>query len=130
MTIKLIIDMQAIQGISHQRGIGRYSLDFCLALKTYCQQLDVKILLNKTLPLNTDSVQLIIDKFSKNNVLMYNNINHSEWIASDSNWRQSVANIVLDTFIEQFNPDIVHHMSVFEGYTDNNSIGTNKKKIY
>ena len=119
MTIKILMDMQCIQGeSSRSRGIGRYTLELALTLSKWSSEIEPIFLFNNSLSLNTDFLQVLLKYYPSENIIHFNNINNVSWVSNQSSWRHAVASIIRSEVISKINPHIFHVNSVFEGHSE------------
>jgi glycosyltransferase involved in cell wall biosynthesis len=129
--MRIVIDLQAAQTESRFRGIGRYSLSLAKAMVRNCGDHEIIITLSGLFP---DTIEPIRAEFE--NLLPQENIR--VWYAlgpvkksePGNTWRYEAAELIREAFIASLQPDVVHIMSLFEGYTDDavSSIGCFDKK--
>lgn len=130
--MRLIIDLQSLQGTNSNRGIGRYSFSLTSELLEYCVNDEVYLLTNGNLP---DSVKKIreqfCDKIADENILTFHSIDNTAGLHSENQWRQGAAELSREAFIEKVQPDIVLITSLFEGVIDDAVTSIiNKNKSY
>ena len=123
MTIRLIIDLQAIQTQSRRRGIGRYSLEFSLAIGKHVSEMETILVLNSSLPIEDEFLKSIYQIYKKEQVVFFTGIQNIASINSPSLWRMHSADIARSTFIESLRPDVIHTHSIFEGYGEDVVLG-------
>jgi glycosyltransferase involved in cell wall biosynthesis len=129
--MRIVIDMQGMQGESSYRGIGRYTSSLIQAMVRNNIKHDIILILNS---LFSESIELVRSAFqgilpqekirvwySPNNVRSFDNKNKS---------RREVAELIREAFIDSLCPDIVLVTSLFEGYIDDaiTNVGSTKRK--
>lgn len=124
--MRIVLDMQGAQSESRFRGIGRYTLSFALAIVRNRGEHEIILALSGLLP---DSIRDIRDAFDS--LLPQENIR--VWYApgpvcaldSQNRTRRKNAELIREAFLTSLRPDIIHVLSLFEGYVDDavSSIG-------
>jgi glycosyltransferase involved in cell wall biosynthesis len=125
-SMRIVIDMQGAQTESRFRGIGRYTMSFAKALVLNGPQHEILLLCNGLFP---QSIESIRGEFY--GILPKENIH--TWFSpfpinasSDANdWRRRASQIILQHYIEELKPDILHISSMFEGYFDDAVVAPN-----
>jgi glycosyltransferase involved in cell wall biosynthesis len=117
--MRILIDIQGCQTESRFRGIGRYSMALTKEIARQGGTHDIWLLLNKNIPGSIDS---LTEEFS--NLIPRNQIVTFQTpmpIAIDANnfWRVRAAEIIRESFIASFKPDVVYVTSLFEGWNEN-----------
>ena len=116
--MRLVIDLQAAQGGSAERGIGRYSRELALAMAREARGHEVIIALNGAF---TNTAEELSDKFAT--ILPRENIRI--WYAPrdtagalHESARRPFAETVRAQFLASLQPDLVHVASFFDGAGD------------
>jgi glycosyltransferase involved in cell wall biosynthesis len=118
--MRLVLDLQACQGSSMHRGIGRYSLALALAMVRNGGAHDLRIVVNSAFP---DSAVALRESFAP--LLAASSIHSFATplpVAEGdprNNWRLQAAERIREHYLASLRPDVVHVSSLFEGYGDN-----------
>lgn len=111
--MKILIDLQACQTSSRNRGIGRYSQALAEAIARNSGNKDIHILMNANL---VSSFRAIQDSFA--NLLPKKNIHcysAPEFAAMNTeSWAFRAAHLIRNEYISRLQPDFVHVSSLFE----------------
>lgn len=118
--MKLVIDLQALQGGSRQHGIGRYSLCLSQALAKLANKHELYLLFNSTMPEITASLQARFQNWIPESHIKIFEIPYLTTESQKNQWQLHATEILREHFIASLNPDIVHISSLFEG--DGNNI--------
>jgi glycosyltransferase involved in cell wall biosynthesis len=122
MKPRVIVDIQSLQGISRQRGIGRYTLGFCIAISKYCTHLDILLAYNTAMHVDASLFRILYEHYPHNNVVGYQNLTQTAFNGRPSRWRQGTAEYIFENAIEFLKPDVVHVCSMFEGLGEDNNV--------
>ena len=117
--MRIVIDMQGAQSMSRFRGIGRYTLSFVKAVVRNSGKHEIILALNGMLHETIDPIRAAFD-----GLLPQENIR--VWYANgpvlekfpDNDDRRMTAELIREAFLAGLKPDIIHIMSLFEGYVD------------
>ncbi|MET0264785.1 MAG: glycosyltransferase [Duganella sp.] len=114
--MRIVIDLQACQGSSTHRGIGRYSMALLQAMLRRAGQHDLRIALNNRFP---DSVALLRTSLGallpQDHIVAYD-LPPQIWEHQTQNsWRLRAAEQLREHYLASLKPDIVHISSLFEG---------------
>ena len=117
--MKILIDIQSVQGENGHHGIGRYSISLTKAILKNNVNHDIYILLNGAFIYSTDKIKKDLkDLIPKDHILTFFPItpaNHSD----DANiWNIKTSELIREYVISQLKPDVVHINSLFEGFID------------
>ena len=114
--MKILIDLQALQTGSAQRGIGRYSSALTLALIDELKRDDLYILINECEDSNEDSSLLksILSKIQEANTLRFPLAAVASPGLHLKNEEVVLSKILRERFIEALAPDVVLITSLFE----------------
>jgi glycosyltransferase involved in cell wall biosynthesis len=111
--MKILIDLQACQTASRNRGIGRYSLALAQSIARNCGENEVHILLNGDL---LSDARFLHESFKE--LLPKKNIHcfsAPDFPAMKTNsWAFSAAHSIRNEYIARLEPDFVHVSSLFE----------------
>ena len=119
--MKILIDLQAVQGESRFRGIGRYShsLAQALAKRGALRGHEVHLLLkagfSATVPWIREAFDCVLPQQHIHIVSLLSNT--AEMVPSNV-WRTRAAEHERERFISNLRPDVVHLSSLFEGWLD------------
>jgi glycosyltransferase involved in cell wall biosynthesis len=117
--MRLVIDLQAAQGCSKPRGIGRYSLALARAIAARRGGGELFIALNGQLgetiePLRAAFHGLIPEE----NVRVWHGMSSVAARDPANDWRRQASEQVREAFLASLKPDVVHTASLFEGVND------------
>lgn len=118
--MRIVIDLQGAQGSSKDRGIGRYSLQFALAVARNRKDHEVIIALNGMFPDTIDAIRHAFDGIlPASNIRIWNGIGPATGQSASDRSRREISKLLREAFLESLQPDIVHVTSLFEGFGDN-----------
>ena len=130
--MRILIDLQGAQGLSYNRGIGRYSRSFLQAFIKNRKDHEVYILLNSAFPKSIEALKREYETLlPKHHIVIFHTINPAEELNSDNEWRTKTSELIREKMIKDIAPDFLIISSLFEGTTDNSisSIGRFTKEI-
>jgi glycosyltransferase involved in cell wall biosynthesis len=114
--MRILLDLQACQGSSTHRGIGRYSMALTLGMLRQGGQHDFRIVLNNRFP---DSVATLRKTFDgllpQSHISAYALPSHIWEHQVQNGWRLRAAEQVREHYLASLAPDVVHISSLFEG---------------
>jgi glycosyltransferase involved in cell wall biosynthesis len=117
--MRIILDLQSVQGPSRNRGIGRYSLQLSKALIQQAKNHEIYIALNAH-PI--ESVAFIRETFDslipQNRIKVFEAPHAISWHDYKNYWRIKAAEKIREHFLASLAPDIVFISSLFEGWGD------------
>ncbi|GAB6078980.1 glycosyltransferase [Hydrogenobaculum acidophilum] len=117
--MRILIDLQAYQGESGFRGIGRYSISFTKAILRNNLQHDIYILLNGAF---VDSIERIKkelkDLMPKESIITFFPVTPASYINQNNYQRAKISELIREYVMSNIGPDIVHINSLFEGFAD------------
>lgn len=118
--MKILIDMQSCQGASGKRGIGRYSLSlFKSFYKLSCELHEIHVILNNLYDKSTEIIKKeLLTVIDEKQIHIIPLLSNSEEFNVNNLWRSKVNKYLREFFINKIEPDIVHIMSMFEGYIE------------
>lgn len=126
--MRIVIDLQAAQSTgSRNRGIGRYSLSLAQAMVRNCGEHEILIALNGLFPETIASIRAVFnDILPQENIRVWDAVGPVSDLDKSNDWRRQSSELLREAFLAALKPDIVHVMSVFEGFVDDavTSIGT------
>jgi glycosyltransferase involved in cell wall biosynthesis len=118
--MRLLLDLQACQASSMNRGIGRYSLALAQAIVRNSGAHDVHVVLNNGFP---EAAAALRKSFGA--VLPITHIHSFSTplpVAEgnpDNRWRVQAAERIREHYMASLRPDVLHVASLFEGFGDN-----------
>ncbi|HEY8023245.1 MAG TPA: glycosyltransferase [Burkholderiaceae bacterium] len=118
--MRIVIDMQGAQTSSRLRGIGRYTASLIEAMVRNRGEHDIILALSDAFP---DSIEPIRKSFA--GLLPAENIRvwqaPGPTLESDpyNKTRRECAELIREAFLASLKPDVIHVVSLFEGYIDN-----------
>lgn len=118
--MRLLIDMQAAQGYSRLRGIGRYTIDIVRALIAVRGEHTILLLLNADWPVEAEEIRSEFGPVIgfENVFCWYPGAAFSIKNEKDS-WKVKIAEKIRECAIIAHQPDVVFIPSMFEGFDDN-----------
>ncbi len=119
--MRIVIDLQACQGDSRFRGIGRYSLSLAQAItrQALSRGHHVSLVLNERFPGTISTLRKAFDGIiPQENIFIFSVPGAVAEMEPANAWRTRAAELVREQFIASLNPDIVHVASLFESWLD------------
>jgi glycosyltransferase involved in cell wall biosynthesis len=117
--MRVVIDLQAAQGLSRFRGIGRYSVALARAMVRQRGEHEVLIALNGMLADSIDDIRAAFDGLlPQDNIRVWQAVGPVNAVDPDNRPRRKAAELIREAYLAQLEPDIVHVASLFEGYQD------------
>ncbi|MBV7537492.1 glycosyltransferase [Duganella sp. sic0402] len=114
--MRIVIDLQACQGSSTHRGIGRYSMALLQAMLKRAGGHDIRIALNNRFP---DSVAVLRktlgELLPQQQIHAYELPSHIWEHQTQNSWRLRAAEQLREHYLASLQPDVVHVSSLFEG---------------
>ncbi|AXI01969.1 glycosyltransferase [Aquirhabdus parva] len=119
--MRIVIDMQGVQGGSRYRGIGRYTIALTQAIiKNGGQDNEIILALNGMFPESVEFIRAIFSPLlPKNNIRIWQAQAPVSQIESANDSRREAAELIREAFLASLNPDIVLVSSLFEGFHGN-----------
>lgn len=123
--MRLVIDLQAAQGESRVRGIGRYSLSLAIemAREGARRKHEVLLVFNDQFPA---SVALMRQTFSgvvpQSKIKVFSVPARLAQMHPENEWRARAAELVREQYLADLQPDIVHIASLFDGWLDDTAM--------
>jgi glycosyltransferase involved in cell wall biosynthesis len=115
--MKILVDLQSCQSGSRFGGIGRYSAELVKAMIRQGKNHEFYLMINANLP-NTNEVHSEFSTLvSPERILTINLPSGTAEILFNSS-RSRLAELVLERFISDLNPDIFYVTSFFEGFSE------------
>jgi glycosyltransferase involved in cell wall biosynthesis len=117
--MRILVDAQALQNNSRDRGIGRYAKDFLKALVENRGDHEIYILLNGLFKDGLEPLKNELENYiDKSHILVFNAIGPIEELRPQFQWNLHVSELLRETFITELNPDAVINTTLFEGALD------------
>ncbi|MET3152113.1 UNVERIFIED_ORG: glycosyltransferase involved in cell wall biosynthesis [Stenotrophomonas geniculata] len=118
--MRILLDLQGVQGESRRRGIGRYSLSLALAVARNRRGHDLHLLLNGAFPESIDQIRRAFEGVvTRANIHVFHVPLPVFQREPGNEARRQRAEIIREAAIATLRPDIVHLSSLFEGFADN-----------
>ncbi|HEY2566582.1 MAG TPA: glycosyltransferase [Candidatus Aquirickettsiella sp.] len=122
--MKILIDLQSIQGTSKNRGIGRYSLALSQELIRQASKHEVYLLLNSNMLDEIEDIHNLFDNLiPQDRIKIFESPKNIPDHGNSNLWRIKVAEKIREQFISSLSPDITYITSIFEGGDALSSIG-------
>lgn len=125
--MKVVIDLQAMQGESRHRGIGRYAAEITRSFVELAREKhEIWITLNAQLR-HAERVRAQFDGLiPQDRIVAYSTTGASTSIQPENAWRSDASEILREDFLRSLDPDLVWTASLFEGWIDDSatSIGS------
>ncbi|MGF6493639.1 glycosyltransferase involved in cell wall biosynthesis [Luteibacter sp. 621] len=118
--MRVLIDLQACQSPSGRiRGVGRYCLALTQAMVRENRGHEVWIAVNGAMPVSVAALRdLFRDVLPVERVVMWESIGPTASMDTANLQRNRVAEVLRETFLEDFGADVVLTMSMIDGYAD------------
>ncbi|MDV6331036.1 glycosyltransferase family 1 protein [Asticcacaulis sp. 201] len=117
--MKIVLDLQGVQGESRNRGIGRYSLSLAKALVKNRGSHEVIIALNGMISETIEPIRAAFDGLlPQENIKVWNAVGPTTPLIAGTQWQCEVAELTREAFLASLEPDFVHISSLFEGFGD------------
>lgn len=118
--MKIILDLQAAQSESKQRGIGRYSLSLAKAIIRNAGGHQVYVSLNHVFPDTIGPLKQVLRQLlPEDHILVYRTLPQATSRNRADFWRNRAGELIRESFFAEQRADIVHTSSMFEGWADN-----------
>lgn len=130
--MRIVIDMQGAQTESRFRGIGRYTLSLAHAIVHNRGEHEIILALSGLFPETIEPIRAAFNGFlPQENIRVWYALGPIRESEPDNKWRREVAERVREAFLASLQPDVVHVLSLFEGYIDDavTSIGVFAPRI-
>lgn len=114
--IKVLVDMQALQGFSRFRGLGRFAKSFAKALIKTKGNNDVHLLFNAALPI--EEVSFFHSLVGERNVHLFDTKVSTIGRHPHNHVNIPIAKHIYRSKVAEINPNILHIPSFFEGWGD------------
>ncbi len=120
--MRILIDMQGMQGVSQKRGIGRYTQSFVHALITVAKEHEIYLLLNGLYPDTAKQIQKEFSTFlPSNHFLVFDAVGPVHESNPENEKNARISEFLREKFIKDISPDFLIVTSLFEGM-DNDSV--------
>lgn len=117
--MRIVIDMQGAQTESRFRGIGRYTLALAKAIVQNRGEHEIILALSGLFPETIEPIRAEFDGLlSQENIRVWYAPGPVKECQPGNEWRREVAEHIREAFLASLQPDIIHVMSLFEGYVD------------
>lgn len=114
--MRIVIDMQAVQGSNRQHGIGRYTLSLAQAMVRNRGSYNVCLALNGLFPDTIEPIRSVFDGLlPQENIRVWQAPGPVCSAQSENDWRRNAAELIREAFLASLNPDVVLVSSLFEG---------------
>lgn len=118
--MRIVLDLQACQASSMNRGIGRYSLALALAITRHGGQHDVRVVVNGAFPDSAATLRTAFRDLLPSAALSSFAIPVPAAEGEPRHrWRLHAAERIREHYLASLRPDLVHVSSLFEGLGDN-----------
>jgi glycosyltransferase involved in cell wall biosynthesis len=118
--MKIIVDLQSPQGLSKNRGMGRYSLSLAQGMLRLATGHEIWIALNGLFPDTIDSLRKVFEGLlPPDRIVVWQAPGPVAFHDPANMWRREAAEYLREFFLNGLRPDIVYVSSLFEGYADN-----------
>lgn len=117
--MRIVIDMQGLQTESRYRGIGRYALSFAQAVVRNRAEHEIILVLNAYQPQTIATIRQAFEGLlPQSQIIVWHAPGPVSEIDATNAARLQMAVSIRDAFIASLQPDIIHIISLFEGYND------------
>ncbi|WP_029463580.1 glycosyltransferase family 4 protein [Rickettsiella massiliensis] len=114
--MKIVFDLQCLQGSSRYRGIGRYSLELTKAFIRQAPQHEIYLLLNNQ---DLDGLEFAYNEFNslipKDRIKLLTLPDKIADTCYHNTWRIQATETLVEAYLANLAPDIVYILSLFEG---------------
>jgi glycosyltransferase involved in cell wall biosynthesis len=118
--MRIVLDLQACQGSSMHRGIGRYSMALAQAMLRQGPGHDYRIVLNGHFPDSVAQLRRMLDGLLPQSHISTYELPVPLWEQERGNsWRLRAAEQLREYHLASLRPDVVHMSSLFEGLGEN-----------
>jgi len=117
--MRIVIDLQAAQGPSRHRGIGRYAMALTRGLARHCGGHEIFVALNGLLPDTIAPVRAALsDLVAAENILVWTAPGPVDAGNPDNDAHRNAAEHLRESALASVSPDFVLATSVFEGFSE------------
>ncbi|TWI64327.1 glycosyltransferase involved in cell wall biosynthesis [Pseudoduganella lurida] len=118
--MRIVLDLQACQGSSTHRGIGRYSMALTLGMLRQGGSHEFRIAVNNHFPDSVANLRRTFDGLVPQSHISAYQLPDAIWEHQVANaWRVRAAERVREAYLAGLAPDVVHVSSLFEGLGEN-----------
>ncbi|AEJ39613.1 glycosyl transferase, group 1 [Sulfobacillus acidophilus TPY] len=117
--MRILLDVQGAQGISKNRGIGRYTYELAMALVKAPREHEFHILLNGLYPESAETLRSSFAQFVDPHAIhVWEPPALIRFQNESARTRRLIAEKMYEAVVASIKPDLVHIFSIFEGYVD------------
>lgn len=118
--MRIVIDLQAAQGPSRHRGIGRYSLALTQAMARTRPEHEIFVLINGLVPNTIEDVRAALsDSIPNEKIVVWTAPGPVDAANPHNEARREAAELIRESALAALSPDYILVSSLFEGYGDN-----------
>ncbi len=118
--MRIAIDLQAAQGPSRHRGIGRYSLALTLAMARTRPEHEIFVLVNGLVPDTIEDVRAALSgSIPDENIVVWTAPGPIDADNLHNEGRREAAELIRESALAALSPDYILVSSLFEGFSDN-----------
>ena len=118
-SLRVVIDMQGAQTESRFRGIGRYTMSFTQAILRNRGEHEILIALSGLFPETIEPIRAAFDGLlPQENIRVWHAPGPVREELSGNQTRRQAAELIREAFLASLKPDVIHVISLFEGYID------------
>jgi glycosyltransferase involved in cell wall biosynthesis len=117
--LRVVIDLQGAQSASRTRGIGRYGLALSQAMARNRGEHDILIALSDAFPQTIAPIRRAFrDSLPLENIRVWEAPGPVRFVHNTNRIKRRLAELIYEAFLASLEPDVLHVMSLFEGYGD------------
>lgn len=116
--MKILIDLQSLQGISRNRGIGRYSLSVARELILQANNHEVYLLFNANMLEMENINKLFEGLIPQHRIKIFKTPRVTSGHHDLEFWKLKAAEKIREHYISNLSPDITYITSIFEGWVE------------
>ena len=117
--MRIVIDLQGVQTHSRLRGIGRYTLSLTQAIVRKRKGHEIFLVLSSLLPEAILEIRASFEGLlEQDHIVVWHAPGPVLELNPDNDLRRRAAQLIREAFIASLQPDLVHIMSLFEGFGD------------
>ena len=121
--MRIVIDMQGLQGGSRSRGIGRYTGSFIGSFIKQSVGHEIYLLVNMLFPDSSKSIEEEYKAFlPKHHFVPFYALEPADEVHPNNVWNVEASELIREKVLSDLAPDFVIITSLFEGLTDNSII--------
>jgi glycosyltransferase involved in cell wall biosynthesis len=117
----IVIDLNATQGESRFRGIGRYSLSLAraLAIEAKHRKHRVSLVMSDMFPESVPTLRAAFEGIvDQSNISIFATAGRTAEMVATNIWRTRASEMLREEHIASLKPDVLHVASLFEGWLD------------